>query len=445
MIRDQIRLATQFHVGFILACGFSAVLADDWPKFLGPNGNSVSEEVGLTTPWPADGPKVVWSKPSGTGYAIGVVSRGNYYHFDRYQDQNRLDVLDAATGEPKWSYQYPTDYEDALGYNNGPRCCPVVDDKFVYLYGAEGELHCVSTKTKKLVWKRSLSQDFGVVSNFFGVGSTPVVFEDKLLVMVGGSPDAFKGLGPYDIGRVTGNGSGVVALDKATGETLYKISDELASYASMTFAKIDGRPWCFALMRGGLLAFNPRNGSIDFHYPWRASKLESVNASTPVVVGDKVFISECYQVGSSLLRVSPGKYEVLWKDEKYSRDKAMETHWNTAVFYDGFLFGSSGRHSGQAELRCIDLQTGKVAWSQARLGRSSLLLVDGHFICLSEDGTLRLIKASSEKYDLISEVVLERNGRQLLRYPAWAAPILANGLLFVRGEDHVVCLRVIPE
>jgi outer membrane protein assembly factor BamB len=246
-----------------------------------------------------------------------------------------------------------------------------------------------------------------------------------------------------------------VAFDKFTGQVKYKLSDELASYASLKLADIDGRPWCFALGRGGLVAFDPATGKVDFEYPWRAKVFESVNASTPVVVGNQVFISETYGPGSSLLEVSPGKYKVLWSDNPRQREKAMQTHWNTPVYVDGYLYGSSGRHEYNAELRCIEWKTGKVKWSQPDLARTSLLYVDGHFVCLSEMGSLHLLKATPDKYELVSEVVLRGKAPgplppgigppQLLKEPCWAAPILSHGLLYVRGKDRLVCLELIPE
>jgi hypothetical protein len=132
----------------------------------------------------------------------------------------------------------------------------------------------------------------------------------------------------------------------------------------------------------------------------------------------------------------------------------MQTHWNTAIHHEGYLYGSSGRHLENAELRCIELKTGKVMWSEPGLTRSSLLCADGHFICLSEDGTLRLLRATPEKYDVVSEVMLEDTDAanstsalgtaHLLKPPAWAAPVLSHGLLYVRGRDRLVCLELIP-
>jgi len=196
--------------------------------------------------------------------------------------------------------------------------------------------------------------------------------------------------------------------------------------------------------RGGLVGFEPATGSVDFRFPWRARTLHSVNAATPVVVGDRVFISECYGVGGALLRVRPGTCEVLWKDEP-GRDFALAAHWSTPVHIGGFLYGSSGRHRSEAELRCVELETGRIRWSRPGLTRCSLLHVDGHLVCLGEDGVLRLVRVDPERYVEVSRVVIESpDDGPLLREPAWAAPILSHGLLYVRGRDRVVCLDVIP-
>jgi hypothetical protein len=219
-------------------------------------------------------------------------------------------------------------------------------------------------------------------------------------------------------------------------------------------ATIDDRRWCFAFCRGGLLGFEPTSGKLDFHYPWRDKGLESVNASMPVVAEDEVLISETYGPGSTLLKVAPGKHEVVWKDDERRRDKAMQTHWMTAVHIDGYLYGSSGRHSENAELRCIEWKTGKVMWSQPGMARSSLLAIDGHFLCLGEYGQLWLVKINPQKYEEVAVLDLSdpalgqkhlRESRPLLKYPCWAAPIVAHGLLYLRGDDRLLCFELIPE
>lgn len=411
----------------------------DWPGFLGPFGNSESPEKGIITPWPADGLRVVWQTQLGTGYGMPSISRGRLFLFDRQGNLARLRCLKSETGQELWKFEYPTAYQDFYGYNNGPRCFPVVDDDRVYIYGAGGMLHCVRVLDGQPLWKHDTAAEFGVVQNFFGVGSTPVVEGELLIAQVGGSPP---GSGEFPSLGQRGNGSGIVAFDKLTGEVRYRATDELASYSVPTPATIGGRRWCFVFARGGLIGMDPASGKVDFHYPWRAKILESVNASNPVIVGDQVFISETYGPGSALLRLKPGGYEVVWTDTDKPRNKSMQCHWNTPVYHDGYLYGCSGRHTGDAQLRCIEFATGKVMWSRPGLTRSSLLMVDGHFICLSEAGRLMLLKVNPQKFDLVSRI----DGKELsLEYPCWAAPVLSHGLLYVRGKDRLVCLELIPE
>jgi len=415
----------------------------DWQQFLGPLGTSVSTETGILSPWPSQGLRLVWQKSMGTGYGMPAISRGRLYLSDREADRARLRCFDSATGEFVWKFDYPTDYEDYYGYNNGPRCCPVVDGDRVYTYGAEGMLHCVRTDNGQLVWKVDTRSEFHVVQNFFGVGSAPVIEGDLLIVQVGGSVESADQDAPPK-----SNGTGVVAFDKLTGKVRHKIGDELASYSSPTLATIGGRRWCFVWARGGLLAFEPATGKIDFHFPWRARAFESVNASNPVVVGDQVFISECYGPGSALLKVKNGGYDILWTDADKRFDKSMQCHWNTPIAHEGYLYGCSGRHPNEAELRCIELSTGRIMWRQADLTRSSLLMVDGHFICLTEDGKLLLLKVNPQKYQEISRMELYKRGdpeSSLLRPYCWAAPILSHGLLYVRGNDNLLCFELIPQ
>jgi outer membrane protein assembly factor BamB len=422
----------------------------DWPCFLGPTGDSVSTEKGIRTPWPKEGPRVVWTKRLGEGYAMPSISRGRLFVFDRIGNRARLRCCKSETGEEIWSFDYPSQYRDFYGYNGGPRCCPVVDGDRVYVYGAEGMLHCVRAEDGKPVWKVDTRAEFGVVQNFFGVGSTPVIEGDLLLAVVGGSPKESQEAA-FD--EVKSNGSAVVAFDKYTGKVKWRAGDELAGYASPVLATIGKRRWCLAFVRGGLLGLDPATGKVDFHYPWRARVIESVNASNPVVVGDRVFISETYGPGSALLEVKPGSCKEVWTDADRGRAKSMQCHWNTPIHADGYLYGCSGRHTQNADLRCIELATGKVMWREPGLTRTSLLMVDGHFVCLAEDGALLLLKINPKKYEEVSRVELYPPGKDgkpdsqaapLLQYPCWAAPILSHGLLYIRGADRLVCLELIP-
>ena len=244
-----------------------------------------------------------------------AISRGRLFAFDQTGRTVRLTCLESETGNELWHFDYDSDYQDLYGYNNGPRCYPIVDDDRVYIYGAEGLLQCLDVRDGSIRWKVDTAKEFNVVQNFFGVGSTPAIEGDLLIAQVGGSPEDDKNTPPGQLNLVRGNGSGIVAFDKRTGEVKYKITDELASYAGARLCH-DRRPPLRALcsLAAGLVGFDPGSGKVDFHFPWRARVLESVNASNPVVVGDRVFISECYGPGSALLAVKPGGYDVVWDD-----------------------------------------------------------------------------------------------------------------------------------
>jgi len=411
----------------------------DWPCFLGPNHDGTSPERGLDPKWPAQGPRIVWQRELGDGQAACSIQRGRLFHFDLHGTQFRLTCLKSETGEELWKFEYPSHYQDGYGAGNGPRCCPVVDDDRVYVYGPEGMLHCVRVTDGKELWKKDTSKDFGVVQNFFGVGSTPIIEGDLLIALIGGSPPGSPDVGSGD---VRGNGSGIVAFDKRSGALKYKVTDELASYSSPMTATIGGRRWGFVYTRGGLVGFDPATGKVDFNYPWRARSIPTVNICNPVVAGDLVLVSEAYGVGSSVVKVRPGGYDVVWSDGR-KRDRSLMAYWNTPIHVDAHFYGSNGM-SGE-DLRCIEAASGKVKWSDSDLRQCSLLLVDGHFVALGEDGELRLLKVNPERCEVVAKATLKSpTGASLLQSPARAAAVLSHGLLYVRGIDRLVCVELIP-
>ena len=375
------------------------------------------------------------------------ISRGRLFQFERQGDRARLLCLKSETGEFLWQFEYRTAYEDLYGYDNGPRCCPVVDDDRVYLFGPAGMLHALRVIDGKVLWKVDTRTAFGVVQNFFGVASTPVVEKDLLLVQVGGSPE---GSDDVSFAHLKGNGSGIVAFDKRTGQVRYRVTDELASYASPVLATIGAGAGALCWPAAAWWAWNlPPAASIST-FPggrrsWRASMpaipwWPAIACSSPKPMDPAVLCCGSSRVVTRSSGATSGRGPC-----------DMHCHWMTPIFHEGYLYGCSGRHTADAELRCLELSSGKVMWSEPDLNRTSLLLVDGHFVCLGENGVLRLLRANPRKYEEVSRLVLReprptgQDAPLLLRYPCWAAPILAHGLLYVRGRDRLVCLELIPQ
>ena len=241
---------------------------EDWPRFLGPTGDNKSSERGILTAWPAAGPPIVWQLPLGTGYGSPTISQGRLFQFDRKANQARLRCWRARPASRSGSSNTRPTTRINTDTTTG-RASPVVDEDRVYMFGAEGMLHCLAVDDGKPIWKVDTTAEFGVVQNFFGVGSTPVVSGDLLIVQVGGSTAESSPERPRPAaGRPTAPASW--PSTRRTGQVKYRLGDELASYASPALAKIDGRAWCFVFARGGLLGFDPGSGKLDFHFPWRA-------------------------------------------------------------------------------------------------------------------------------------------------------------------------------
>ena len=322
---------------------------EDWCRFLGPSGTSHSNETGVDPALWQPHPPVIWSLPLGTSYGAPAIVGQQIYQFDRYGDQERLTCYDLTSRAELWRWQAPVEYEDMYGYNNGPRCSPVIDGDLIFLYGVAGDLYCLSAAQRQLLWKVNTFQRYAVVPNFFGVASNPVVHGDKLLVMVGGSPPESHLAPPGQLQLVKPNGSAIVALDKRTGQELYRLGDDLASYSSLTVQAIGGRPLGLAFLRGGLLAWEPDSGQAVFEYPWRADMLESVNAALPVTDGSLVLLSESYQIGSVLLDATQQPWQVRWQDSGPRNRCRFRAHWATPVLVDGYLYGCSGRNPADSD------------------------------------------------------------------------------------------------
>lgn len=429
---------------------------EDWGAFLGPSGTGGSRLAGIATPWDAGGPNVLWHAAMGEGYCAPAVARGRAFLFDRVGDRLRLRAVEAETGRPLWDVGRDITYTDSFGYDGGPRAQPVVAGDRVLTFGPDGRLECRAVVDGELLWEIDTSAEYHVVQNFFGVGTAPLVIgpmsvggEERTLVIVqvGGSRPGTDPPAPERLDLVKGFDSGLVAFDLATGAEAWRSTNELASYSVPVMATVSDRPVILAWMRDDLVAVEPATGKLLDRFRWRSDELFSVVAASPVVSGDRILLSECYGPGSVLLALENDSFREVRRDRTGARPKqALKTHWNTPVLREGHVYGSSGRNAGDAQLVCVDWNTGAVAWSEGGLGRSSVTVVDGHLLILGEFGDLVLARATPEKYDEVSRVrpVDAASGRELLAPPCWAAPVIARGLVFVRGTGRIVCLDLMP-
>jgi outer membrane protein assembly factor BamB len=423
---------------------------EDWGGFLGPTANGRSGLDGLVVPWPAAGPPVVWTCPLGEGYGPPAVALGRVVVFDRVGDEARVRCLHAETGVPLWESRYAVVYADMFGYDGGPRAGPVIAHGRVITFGVEGRLECLRLDTGARVWSVDTAERYHVVQNFFGVGAAPLVVDTAagplVIAVVGGSPPGSAPPAAERLDLVRGLDSGLVAFDLATGAERWRATDGLAGYASPVTLEVDGEPRIAAWLREGLVIVDPETGAAEASFRWRAEELFSVVAASPVVAGREVLLSETYGPGSVLLEVSRQDIRRLRADPRGRRPtQGLRAHWATPVLHEGHLYGVSGRNSGDAVVVCVDWRTGEVRWSEGGFGRASLAVADGHLVVLGEFGDLALVRADPERYDERSRVrLVDEAGRPLLEPPCWAAPVIARGLGYVRGQGRLVCIELEP-
>ncbi len=388
------------------------LLAADWPQFLGPTRDGVYPGTDIALTFPASGPPLVWKKDVGEGFAAPVVAAGKVILFHRVSGREIIEALDASTGKNVWSYEYPTNYRDDFGFDEGPRSAPVVANGVVYAYGAEGVLSAVDLATGKKKWTVGAMQKFGARKGWFGAAGSPLVENNKVIVNVGGK------------------GAGIVAFDTATGAVAWKATDDEASYSSGTVATIDNERHAIFLTRAGVVDLNPADGKVRFTMPFRSRNDASVNAATPLVIGNFIFVSASYKTGAALLEVHGSEYKKIW-----SNDDSMSNHYSTCVYRDGFLYGFHGRQEYGQALRAVELKTGKIAWEAADFGAGTVTLIGDRLLIIRENGQVVLAPASPKAFQATVQV-------PLLKGVVRSYPALAEGRLFVRNERTLACFKI---
>jgi outer membrane protein assembly factor BamB len=386
-----------------------ARVAADWPQFLGPQRNGVYAGAPIAASWPASGPKKVWEKRVGQGFSGPVVAGGKTILFHRVGNEEVVDAFDALSGEPRWHFAYPTTYRDDFGFDEGPRAVPVVANNRVFTFGAEGQLHALDLATGRKLWSVDTMKRFGVRKGFFGAAGSPLVEDNRVITNVGGADGS--------------KGAGIVAFNAETGAVLWSATGDEASYSSPVAATFGGKRTAVFLTRNGLVGVDPASGAVFFQRRWRSRTAASVNAATPLVIGDSIFVSATYDTGAALLRVEGGSLKEVW-----SSDEVLSNHYATSIYYDGHLYGFHGRQEFNPSFRAVELATGTVKWSVDRFRAGTVTLAGDKLVILRETGELIVAAASPQAFRPLARA-------QILPAVIRATPAISDGLLYVRNTD----------
>jgi outer membrane protein assembly factor BamB len=412
-------------VALAAAWGGSAV-ADDWPQWQGPNRDAMSQEKGLLQEWAEDGPPLAWRVDGlGGGDSTPSVADGRIFGMAHRGDDEVVWALSETAGRTLWVTRLgPASREGESPSQEGPGATPTVDGERLYVVGLAGNVACLQVGDGAIVWQRRMQDDFGARLPTWSFRESPLVDGDKLIVTPGGE-------------KAT-----IVALDKRTGETIWTSlvpGAPKAAYSSAIAFDFDGQRQYVQFTAEAVVGVAASDGTFLWRYDAPANS-HGINISTPLYDRGRVFAASAYGNGGGLVRLSRGTDGGVVAEEVYFTNK-MQNHHGGMILFEGTLYGANGGNSG-GYLLALDFETGEVRWDQRAEGRQapkgSVAFADGRLYYRTEEGEMLLIEPSPEAY--LERGRFEQPDRS--GKPAWAHPVIANGKLYVRDQDLLLCYDV---
>jgi outer membrane protein assembly factor BamB len=390
----------------LLSMDLAAQTPGDWPQWRGPNRDGISKETGLLKQWPADGPPLVWKATgAGRGYSTMSIANGRIYTMGLRGDREYVIAFDTSTGKEAWATQHGDVFRNDRG--DGPRGTPTVDGDRVYSLGGNGDLSSIDAKTGKIVWKMNVLTKFGGENPNWGISESPLVIGEKLLITAGGP------------------GASVVALNKKEGSLLWKSQSDAAGYSSGMPLTIGDTTQVVFFTHKRALGLDLKDGKLLWDYPRAANDV--ANVATPIVRGNRVFISSDYGTGAGMVEIkADGKAQEVYFT------KEMRNHHSSSVLIGDYLYGFSS-----SILTAMRFETGEVAWRDRSVGKGSLVFADGNLYALSENGVVGLIEATPTGYREKGRFKIQQGS-----LPTWTHPVVAGGRLYLRDQDTIYAYDV---
>lgn len=408
------------QVLFIALTSSLSLFAADWPQYRGPSHDGKSpEKMAL---WPANGPKAVWKTPTPNGFSSFAVADGRTFTIVAREaggaPREVLVALDANTGKEIWSSAFgSTQYghdggNSGAGRNkggDGPRSTPTVDGDRVYVLTSDLLLACLNAEKGNVLWKRDLVREHGGQNITWKNAASPVIDGD--LVFVGGG----------------GSGQALLGINKNNGQVVWKGESDKITHATPVPATIHGVRQVIFFLQKGLVSVKPENGEVLWRYPY---KYQTSTAASPVVADDIVYCSAGYGVGSAAVQVSKSGNKFSVKELWRVPGNSIANHWSTPIYKDGHLYGMfQFKEYGTGPVKCIDIKTGQVKWSEPGFGPGNVILVGDQLVALSDDGQLVHINPVPTGYQ-------EKARFQAITGKCWSTPAFSEGRIYVRSTKE---------
>ena len=375
-----------------------------WTGFRGASRDGHYQERPIVTAWPAAFPPL-WKQPVGGGHASFAIANGRAFTIEQRGDEEVATAYDVRSGRELWAHAWRGAYRESMG-GDGPRATPTWHDGVVYVLGAEGELRALRESDGRQVWRTNLLTDAGASNLEWGMAASPLVVDELVIVAPGGR-----------------SGRSVLAYDRRNGRQVWGALDDKGSYAAPQLATIHGRRQVLVFTASRLASLRPEDGTLLWHFEWRGGGGAGINVAQPIVLGDRVFISTGYGVGSAMLQVA--REGERWTARELWRSSRMKNQFTSSVHHGGFIYGLD-----EGILACIDAASGERRWKAGRYGDGQVLLASGHLIVSTDTGDLVLVRATPDGH------------QELARSPAltgrtWNHPAMADGILLIRNSNEM--------
>lgn len=402
----------------LLSALATSAWAIDWPQWRGPNQDGFSPETGLLQNWPEGGPKLIWSATGlGDGHATVSTAGENIVTSGDLDGAASVICLSARDGKKKWSTAFGKAGGVGWGKHAGPRAEPTIDmsSGLVFALAQFGEAAAVSLADGRILWKKSLTTDFGGAMPEWGYAEAPVVDGDRIIFSPGGPKGA------------------VIALEKKSGKLLWRTEEltDSAQYPPAVMATIDGVKQYVQLTEKSVVGINPSNGKLL----WRAERLgKTAVIPTPIVYGNLVYVTSGYQIGSNCFEVR--KRSETFEATLLYATKTMQNHHGGVIRVGEYVYGMSEARG----FVCQEIKSGKEAWFERTIPKGSIAYADNRFILRQEEGRGSIILIEATPAGCKERGRFDQPNRTDKN--SWAHPVVSNGRMYIRDQETLYCYDI---
>ena len=382
-----------------------------WPGFRGRDRDGHVREP-IRTNWPATGLPLLWRQPIGGGYASFAIAGDLAFTIEQRRALEVVTAYDVATGREVWAHEWEARFAESIG-GNGPRATPTLADGRLYALGGRGELRCLEARDGALLWRRDIVKENRAVELKYGVSASPLLVEDKVIVLAGGT-----------------NGSSVIAYHRLTGEPVWRALDDPAAYVSPMLVTLAGERQLLVVLARRTVGLAVADGRLLWEFAW-GEPLLARNVAQPVVFdGDKFVLSAGYDVGATAVQITRTGDGFTARELWHNR--FLKNKFTSSVFHAGHLYGLD-----EEILTCLDATIGERRWKDGRYGYGQMLLVGANLVILCGNGDLALVRATPDAHQEIARV-------PGIKGTTWNHPALAHGRLLLRNAVEMACFDISP-